>query len=341
MRASELVAQARAALKLRWRRRRLLWRAFRSRHQLHCLADRTASIRRDDILCFATIRNEAERLPFFLDHYRRLGVRHFLIVDNASTDNGAALLSGCPDVSLWQTAHSYRASRFGMDWINHLLRRHGHGHWCLTVDADELLVHPHFPERTLHDLTRWLDGRGERVFAAMMLDLYPQGHLTQTGPAPGDTPLDALCWFDALGYRREVQSRYANLSIRGGVRERVFFPDRPDLSPHLHKTPLIRWQRGDAYLSSTHIALPRALNRGFLCQGLPTGVLLHTKFLPSITARAVEEKQRAEHFTHTENYAGYYDSLAADPVLWQPSSTRYQGAEQLEHLGLMTRGAWL
>jgi hypothetical protein len=125
------------------------------------------------------------------------------------------------------------------------------------------------------------------------------------------------------------------------VRERVFFADRPDLSPHLHKTPLIRWQRGYAYLSSTHVALPRALNAGFLRRGLPTGVLLHTKFLPSITARAVEEKQRGEHFTHTGNYAGYYDSLTADPLLWHPASARYQGAAHLERLELMARGAWL
>ena len=30
-----------------------------------------------------------------------------------------------PDVSLWSTDASYKAARFGMDWINHLLRRHG------------------------------------------------------------------------------------------------------------------------------------------------------------------------------------------------------------------------
>ena len=66
------------AYRLRLKRRRLLWRAFRARHQLRRVADRSRRIRRGDILAAATVRNEIERLPHFLDHYRRLGVDHFL-----------------------------------------------------------------------------------------------------------------------------------------------------------------------------------------------------------------------------------------------------------------------
>ncbi|MEC7668014.1 MAG: glycosyltransferase family 2 protein, partial [Pseudomonadota bacterium] len=128
------------AYRMRWTRRRLLARAWRKRRQLTSVGDRTDAIAPDDILVFATLRNEAVRLPHFLSHYRALGVRHFLIVDNHSTDNTAAFLRDQPDVSLWTTADSYKKSRFGMDWLTWLMIRHGHGHWCLTVDADELLI---------------------------------------------------------------------------------------------------------------------------------------------------------------------------------------------------------
>src|SRR5699024_2497320 len=100
-------------------------------------------IRGDDILVFATLRNERVRLPYFLDYYRRMGVDHFLVVDNASNDGSAKWLAAQPDVSLWRTRASYKAARFGMDWINWLLWRHGGDHWCLTVDPDEFLVYPH------------------------------------------------------------------------------------------------------------------------------------------------------------------------------------------------------
>lgn len=331
---------AAAAYRLRLKRRRLIWRALQSRHRLAPVADRTAAIRPGAILAFATIRNEAERLPHFLRHHRALGVDHFLFVDNGSDDGSADLLAGQADVSLWHTPASYRESRFGMDWLTWLLFRHGHGHWCLTLDADEALIYPDWQDRGLHDLTRWLEARDTPFLAAMMLDLYPEARPSRAILPPGGDPAEVLCWFDASGYRRAFQPRHGNLSIRGGVRERLFFADRPDLSPHLHKTPLIRWDRRYAYLSSTHVALPRRLNAGFVTPGQPTGILLHSKFLPSVAARAAAERLRQQHFTHVADYDGYYASLAGDPVLWCEGSVRLEGWRQLLALGLMVRGDW-
>jgi hypothetical protein len=180
-----------AALWLAWRqrlrRRVLLARAIRKRRELRRLIDRTGQIRRGDILAVLCVRNEAVRLPFFLDHHRRLGVRQFLVIDNASSDGTAELLRAQPDVSLWQTAASYRAARYGVDWTNWLLMRHGHGHWCLTVDADELLVYPHWETRPLPALTRWLDSTGAQSLAAMMLELYPKARCRRRNTAPERT----------------------------------------------------------------------------------------------------------------------------------------------------------
>ncbi len=332
------LAEWRARYRLRRKRQLLLLRAFRRRRDLRCVVDRTGAIRRDAILLFATVRNEVARLPAFLAHYRRLGVTHFLIVDNASDDGTADLLQTQPDVSLWTTWHSYRAARFGMDWLGWLMIRHGHGHWCLTVDADERLVLPHDGRRDLRDLTAWLDARGVESMAALMLDLYPAGPLSSV---PGAAVDPVPVWFDGWGYDWEYQPRFRNISIRGGPRRRVFFADRPEQAPHLHKIPLIRWHRRYVYVSSTHIALPPRLNAGFDARlNLPTGVLLHDKFLDRPIDHAREEKLRREHFTHADLYDRYYDGVIADPVLCGAPSCRYEGAEQLEALGLMTRGDW-
>ncbi|WP_051909425.1 glycosyltransferase family 2 protein [Paenirhodobacter enshiensis] len=331
----------RLAIGARAKRQRLLLRAYRSRHDLAAVRDRTAAIRPDTLLLFATMRNESVRLPYFLRHYRKMGIGHFLIVDNDSTDGTAAMLAAEPDVSLWRSGASYRASRFGMDWINHLLRRYGSGHWCLTVDADELLTIPHRDTRDLRDLTGWLDARGVPMMAALMLDLYPRGALSGAVCPPGTDPATVLNWFDADNYTWEFQPRFRNISIRGGVRRRVFFADTPENAPHLHKVPLIRWNRRYAYVSSTHVALPRRLNAGFDARlSLPTGVLLHDKFLDQIIAKSRDEKLRGEHFTHAARYDGYYDALIADPVLWNADSQQMTDWRGLETLGLMSRGAW-
>ena len=117
---TDAAARLAMAYRLRWKRRRLLWRSYRKRRQLSVVADRTKQIGHGAILGFSTVRNEAVRLPFWLEHHRRLGVGHFLIVDNASDDGTPAFLADQPDVSLWHTDDSYRMSRFGVDWLTWL-----------------------------------------------------------------------------------------------------------------------------------------------------------------------------------------------------------------------------
>lgn len=329
--------------RLRWKRRRFLFRIWRKRRQITPLQDQTAGIAPDAILAFATIRNEMLRLPAFLDHYRKLGVDHFLIVDNESDDGTTDYLKAQPDVSLWTTSHSYRLSRFGMDWLGWLLWQYGHGHWCLTVDADELLVYPHSDRRDLRTLTGWLDKQQRPSFGALMLDMYPKGPLEDTPYQAGDDPIKTLCWFDADNYRHRIHPYYGNLWIQGGVRKRVFFADAPDRAPTLNKTPLVRWHWRCVYVSSTHQMLPRNLHDVFDFEGNSkvSGALLHTKFLPNIGQKSAEELQRKEHFQNSERYQGYHQRLADNPTLWHEGSTRYEGPAQLVDLGLMSKGDWV
>lgn len=328
----------------RWRRKRQwrLWRAFRARKALRCLADRTAQIRPGAPLLFCCFRNEAARLPYFLQHYRALGVEHFLFVDNDSDDGGGALLAAQPDCSLWHTRASYRASRFGMDWVQWLLMRHGHGHWCVCVDADELLIYPHHETRPLPALTGWLAARGQHSFGALMLDLYPKGPVDQAAYTPGQNPAEVLEWYDGANYTITRKSDLHYLWIQGGPRSRLFLSETPRRGPTLSKIPLVRWNRRYAYVNSTHSMLPRRLNRVYAEDGGEklSGVLLHTKFLQTISAKSAEEKERRQHFGEPGAFDAYYDALIAAPDLWCPASSRLRGWQALEAEGLMSRADW-
>lgn len=328
-----------------WRakRRYLLARAIRRRRRLKSVANRTAQIGPASLLLFAAVRNEAQRLPYFLRHYRALGVNHFLIVDNDSTDGSAEMLVAEPDVSLWRTSASYRRARFGLDWITWLMFRYGHDHWCLTVDADELLIYPHHDTRPLPALTEWLDRHGQRVFPAMMLELYPKGPVEMQHYTPGQDPAEVLSWFDAGNYTIQRQEKTRALWIQGGPRARKFFAKRPRHAPTLAKMPLVRWSRRWVYFNSTHSLLPPPANECFDDTGgeAISGLLLHTKFLPSIVAKAAEEKHRGEHFGTPETFDHYYDALMASPDFWTEHSTRLRHWRHLEALGLMSRGGWM
>ena len=127
---------------LRLARKRWRFRAFRKRRELQSVVNRTKAIKPEQILLFSTLRNERVRLPFFLRYYRSLGISHFLIVDNNSDDGSREYLAAQPDVSLWTTKASDKQSRFGVDWLNWLQSKYGHGHWTLVVDPDEFLFTP-------------------------------------------------------------------------------------------------------------------------------------------------------------------------------------------------------
>lgn len=325
---------------LLWQMRRALWRSFRSRHALRRVQDRTGAIRRGHILGVMVVRNEALRLRHFLDWHRGLGVDHFLVVDNASTDGSAEILAQASDVSLWTTDAPYRDARFGLDWASWLLMRYGAGHWCLTLDADELFLYAHHDTRDLHALTTWLEAQGCGAMGALMLDLYPEGPL---GADRLETdPIKALSGFDPGPYRAQRQAPMRNLWVQGGARERMFFAHAPEHSPTLNKLPLIKWRRYYAYVNSTHAALPSRLNMAYSGPGgpEPSGVLLHTKFLPDVVPRAEEDRARQQHFHDPTRFAPYYDAIAARPTLWHAETRQFDGWQQLESLGLMQSGGW-
>ncbi|MGR3373943.1 MAG: glycosyltransferase family 2 protein [Pseudooceanicola nanhaiensis] len=328
--------------RLRLQRKRWLIRAFRKRRELTSVANRTGDIRKRDILLFSTIRNEKIRLPYFLQYYRDMGVSHFLIVDNDSGDGTREYLADQPDVSLWTTTRSYKRARFGVDWLNWLQTKYAHGHWTLTVDPDEFLIYPFCDTRPLPALCDWLDASSIKSFSAMLLDMYPKGRIDEEPYRAGQNPMEIASWFDAGNYTISKNSRFGNLWIQGGPRMRVFFPDAPAKAPALNKIPLVKWDRSYAYVSSTHMLLPRGLNLVYDEWGgeKASGVLLHTKFLHTFTDKAAEELERKQHYAASIEYKAYAESLKDNPELWCRWSEKYINWRQLEILGLMSKGNW-
>ncbi len=328
--------------RMRLKRRRAKVRAWRKHFALRPVVDRTDRISPGNILLFSTFRDEYVRLPYFLKYYRDLGVSHFLMVDNDSQDGGREYLAEQSDVSLWTTKASYKKARFGVDWLNWLQGRYGHGHWSLVVDPDEFFVYPFCDTRPIRALTDWLDGSQLRSFGAMLLDMYPKGRMDAVPYRLGQNPMEIAAWFDPGNYMIQKNDAFGNLWIQGGPRARVFFADMPKKAPALNKVPLVKWDRRYAYVSSTHMLLPRGLNQTYDTLGgeKTSGVLLHAKFLDTFAAKAEEELQRKQHYAASVEYQSYYDNLQDNPDLWCKWSEKYINWRQLEILGLMSKGNW-
>lgn len=290
------------------------------------------------LVCCA--RNEMPRMPGFLAHYRRLGVAHFLVVDNQSTDGLQAFLAEQPDCSTWVANGSYKASNFGMDWCNHLLATHGVGKWCITVDPDELLVYPHCERRGLHSLTQHMASIEQDSLFTVLLDAYSQGPLSRANLTPDSDPFAICPYFDRFNLSQQFNAEKRNFWIQGGVRMRRFFADTPERAPALNKVALVRWRKGLRYESSMHHLNDPSLNCTVL--GRPeavSGVLFHFKYVNLLQQKAAEEIQRGEHYAGSVEYKAYLD--AGDAVLYDPQlSVRYENSAQLQRLGFMQAGTW-
>jgi hypothetical protein len=331
-----------SSYQLRLARKRWRIRAFRKRRELKPVADRTGAIRSGDLLLFSTLRNEKVRMPYFLRYYRDLGIDHFLFVDNDSEDGSREYLAAQPDVSVWTTRASYKRARFGVDWLNWLQMRYGHGHWSLVVDSDEFFVYPFCDTRPLRALTDWLDASSIKSFSAMLLDMYPKGPFGEHAYREGTDPFETAQWFDSGNYTMSKNRKFGNLWIQGGPRARTFFTDAPERAPALNKIPLVKWHRDYAYVSSTHMLLPRGLNLVYDEWGgeKASGCLLHAKFLDTFAHKAAEEMARKQHYANSHEYRAYQEGLAASPDFWCKWSEKYINWRQLEILGLMSKGNW-
>ncbi|MCP8896335.1 glycosyltransferase family 2 protein [Shinella daejeonensis] len=306
---------------------------------LTLVQDRLGAIRKRDILLVSCLRNERFRMPAFVDYYRKLGVSHFLFVDNDSTDGFMDWAGTQEDVTVWHTAASYRDAKFGMLWLNDILRRHCRGHWCVVVDPDEFLVYPYMETRSLAALTQFLDEEKRPCMHTLMLDAYGKGPLEESLLAEGQDPFEVCPYFDKDGYL-QVPSWGHSTWIRGGPRLRVHFAENPDEAPALNKVPLIKWRFHYHYNMSMHDARPFYLNRAHRIGNVSTsGVLFHFKMVSSLIAKAEEESQRKEHYADGREYDRY---LAAEQVsFYEPGiSCRYERPGQLVALGLMSPGQW-
>jgi tetratricopeptide (TPR) repeat protein len=237
------------------------FRAVRGEPNLELVQRAPAATSPTEVTAFVGVRNELSQLPEFLRHHRDIGVGHFVVIDNCSTDEGPAYLRAQPDVTLYRTADDRQSAGCGMRWINALIERHGAVGWCLFVDADEWLIYPQWERAPLPRLIEYLDFEGAEAVSAFMLDVYPQ----QWPSADGERVTHAQCrYYDAdyawIGHVRPPYRRPL-----GGVRARLF-----RVKEYLQKVPLIK--SGCGIYIDNHETTPLRFSS-------VTAALLHYKML--------------------------------------------------------------
>ena len=281
--------------------------------------DLTAS--RGMTLC-GPIRNEIYFLPAFLEHYRKLGVERFILLDDRSEDGTRDYLATQPDVMIlgseWRFGDTFfpttgplagRRRRMVHIWRTLMMQKFCIGRWALCLDADEFISLP--TGWRFQDLIAKLPREGAHAITGVMLDTYPENiselHVDNSFNPMGNWYVDGYRHVSPRFYKTGFRTLYPGARARllhdlGLVKETrlrmlkriVLRRSRYPKFNSIVKTVLMKWKFDSAFLDSHRTTLQ--VNQQAL---LP---ILHFKFTPDLYRRSYSALTEEQYSNASSEY---------------------------------------
>ena len=275
-------------------------------NQLELLSEvtTTSSLLKQDLLVVSVVRNEIIMLPHFLAHYRLLGVKCFVFVDNCSDDSTREYLFEQPDVVLYSSDTEYKYSQYGVAWQQTILGNLCLGKWVVLADADELLVYPECESRSLIEFIADVNAEGANAVLTPLMDMYPYENLTDADFSK-QNPFIAAPYFDQhpLIDWRLGSGVYSNgPTYQSAMRQRLSEASPPNAFTS-QKYGLVRYQPWLRYSQGLH----DVANATVFSQ---TAWFAHFKYHIGFKKKVETEIRRGQHFNNASEYRRYAAMLA-------------------------------
>ena len=307
-----------------------------------------------DINLFSVMKNESYFLPAFIDHYRSLGVQHFFILDDQSTDETTDYLAAQPDCTLLKCKFTYgerirlrsrfrfwnqREVRVGVELKRLLPRRFCEGKWCIYADADEFLLLP-VQFSCLSEFLSEMDARGHSLAVSSMTVFYPEKLRDIEGGGLGKpTSFDDLIaiapfleGLPTIQFDQESRIRRAGLTVDQRLLQKhgLIGPGERGWGGS-HKVSIFRPGRS-LYLTGSHNASQNPSPDFFNC-------VAHFKYTPDLVRRIQLALETSAWAFQSKKYVLLEKLLEqmrnTDDSFLGEESRRYRHPGQLESFGLM------
>jgi hypothetical protein len=179
----------------------------------------------EELLVNSVVRNGELYVKSFLDHYRAMGVKHFVFLDNGSTDHTLEMLCAQERVTVLQTDAPY--NKYENTMKRYLAERFSSRRWNLCADIDELFDYPFSESLTLRDFLRYLNENSYTAVVAQMLDMFSDIPLAELESKADDMLKEKYRFYDISCIEKEDYpwSEPSNPDIKmhwGGIRKMVF-----------------------------------------------------------------------------------------------------------------------
>lgn len=305
---------------------------------------RKSTRRRTGPVVFSIMRDERYHLPFFLDHYRNLGVADFLIYDDSSSDGTREMLLAQEDVSVITSDIAWGAKVEGEKrWttvlkqtVPNAIIKKG---WAIVADADEYLLLPDGLKNII-ELVRFMEAQGNICAAASMVDFYPQRLSARLYPR--DMPPMSQCryfdkgsLFDWPPGQLEPQQHFAGIRARllrmleqhqAEEYRRIFGAKGAKLAK-TWKIPLISCGAGAVVWNQHDGNVAPAENIRL--------AIAHHKFTPDLDEKISYALESKSYFGASEEYVFLQAALRylGDIPLVGPESVKFENVGSLESAG--------
>ncbi len=266
-----------------------------------------------ECIAVSLIRNGEEYINTYLAHYRSLGIKHFIFVDNGSDDNSVKMLSNQPDVTLYTTSLEF--SHYEAEMRRIIIEHHCRGKWVLCMDIDELFDFPLSDKIDLSGFLQYQYEKGYTAVTAHMVDMFGDENtyksnlysinenLKELYPLYDISKVQKEDYFKNWhGYNcyNEIASKNVICSY-GGIRNHHFKPSSHKIMNLKHPLLFID-DRIDPFLN------PHFSNKVKISE--VSCILRHYKFTKSLKKRINKFfEYKSDNIYHNEEYKAYYKVL--------------------------------
>ncbi len=252
----------------------------------HMFGNKVINLEKNELAVVCLLKDGMDYLEEFLEHYNGLGVKHFVFIDDDSTDGTVEFLRGKANVTVYQV-NLKPSMMYESEIRRAIIQSLFDNCWCLCVDVDELFDYP-FSDRI--SLTQFLDYLNKNEYTAVvsyMLDMFSKNSRVLDMNYTNRL-VDKYCYYDISQVKKEKYFKhninFCNYNILsdkgmkyyyGGIRRKLFGKlviNRKEIARYLLiKHPLIFIDRKIEPISNPHFC-----NKAHVAD--VNGLLKHYKF---------------------------------------------------------------
>lgn len=280
------------------------------------------------------VKNELKRMKAFFQHYRKLGVNQFVVLDNGSNDGTLEYLMEQDGTRVFQILEGFQTQKKEA-WIEKLLVMTGFDHWYIVVDSDELLDYIGSESHSIQELINRSIKNGYKRIWGYMLDMYSRESLFLQS-SEETRFADHYRFFDKVGYAFKIydENKCRGLydRVSGGPRNRLF-----NQTMVLSKQAVFFFEKNMIY-RNCHYLYPIVKLSDIPC----FYVLRHYKFMPDDKKEYIRRIKSGSFNNNSEEYKNIMKRIEANNEIsmFYDGSEEYINSDSLTCLPILEKIDW-